>query len=301
MGILSFLGFQSNNKNEEENNVLTEELKNSYREKLITDPRKYMGDEFLRIFDVKNEIINRYGFEGIKLYYEFDNSINYYELGDFPEENPWFEFNNSSIEEFITKNFEKIATKSFVFISILKETCKCIYTEKNENEWVLHYCLTKKKSKNDVNPENFTESFVIFTGRAPIYYPKPNESLKRHNWNIPGDLKTFYTIHNGFGERNDSSCYIVPSEDLIVMSDTEIVIEECIEKGRLPKDYSFDNLLQFYFDNGASQCFFKGDHSLTADWFYETLELQYELPFFAFLEFIFALSLEEHYDYNKEE
>ncbi len=292
MGLFSFLKSKNEKPKESSKNILSAQLKNDLRKELIIDSKKYFGSEYIRVFGLKNDIIIKYGFEGIKLVYEFDNSIHYYQLGELPEECPWFELNNYSIVEFITNNFEKIATKSTIFIDVLKEKCKYIYTEKKEDEWLLHYCLIKE---SDI--ETLTEEYVIFTGRTPVYYPKPNESLSRYNWNIPGDLNIFYTIHDGFGEREDVACFIVPSEDLLIMSDTAVVKEECLEKNSKPKEYSFDNLLQFYYDdNGNSLCFSKGDHSLIVDWDYETLKLTNEIHFFDFLDFLFVNTHEEYYD-----
>ena len=144
MGLFSFLNSKNEDPKESSKDILSAQLKNSLEKELIIDSKKYLGSEYSRVLGLKNDIINKYGFEGIKLIYESDNSINYYQLGELPEECPWFELNNYATVEFITNNFKKIATKSSIFIDILKEKCKYIYAEKKEDEWLLHYFLTKK-------------------------------------------------------------------------------------------------------------------------------------------------------------
>ncbi|PID47056.1 MAG: hypothetical protein CR967_05755 [Proteobacteria bacterium] len=111
---------------------LTPELKEKYRKELKRDDKKEFDTEFIRTTNLENEIINKYGFNGIKLIFESKNSANFYQLGEFPNDCPWSSLNDKTITEFISDNFQPISNKIPNLISSLKERCKFIFAEKKK-------------------------------------------------------------------------------------------------------------------------------------------------------------------------
>ncbi len=273
MGILSFFGInnQNNGKNAEN---LTAELKERYRNELKIDAEKDFDAEFIRTTNLENKIINKYGFDGIKLLFESRNSANFYKLGEFPNDSPWSRLNDKTISEFITENFQPIAKKIPNLISSLKERCKFIFVEKKEDTWHLHYLLKMKLYDG-------REYFKIYTGGSPLLHAEPNENLKAFHWNVPNDLKTFYKIHNGFGEIYDAN-FVMANEDIKVMAEMMDPISK--EQNVKPDGYSFDNLLEFFPDGaGNAQCFYKNNGNSTVDWDHEIWEISEEIGFFEFI------------------
>ena len=253
---------------------LTYKLENQLRNELKQGSGKDYNSEFIRITNLKNKIINKYGFEGIKLVFESRNSSNYYRLGEFPKECPWTGLNDKSIADFINVNFKSISKRTSNLLSTLKDRCKFIYAEKKEDTWQLHYLLGMKLYDN-------RDYFKIYTGGAPLLNPEPNKNLKKYNWNVPTDLKTFYAVHNGFGEIRNAY-FIMANDDIKVMA--EIMNPICKEQSVNPKGYSFDNLLEFYPDGaGNAQCFYKNNSNSTVDWDHEVWRISEKIGFFEFI------------------
>ncbi|PID47057.1 MAG: hypothetical protein CR967_05760 [Proteobacteria bacterium] len=126
--------------------------------------------------------------------------------------------------------------------------------------------------------------FRIYTGGSPLLNAKPNENLKRFNWNVPDDLKTFYKIHNGFGEvATIIDNLLLANEYIEVMA--EQMNPVCKKHNIKPKGYSFDELLEF-FPNGCgnAQCFYKNNGNSTVDWDHDDWELLEEIGFFEFID-----------------
>lgn len=124
--------------------------------------------------------------------------------------------------------------------------------------------------------------FKIYTGGQPEISPKPNHNLKDYDWQTPQDPKTFYAIHNGFGERNSGN-FILANEDISVMA--ELMDPICKEKQVTPKGYSFIELLEFCPDSaGNAQCFYKNGSNITVDWDHELWEISWETEFFDFVD-----------------
>lgn len=132
MGILSFLGANSQNNKKKTYKNLTSELKDIYRNELKRDSEKEFNLEFIRTTNLENEIINKYGFNGIKLVFESKNSSNFHKLGKLPKDCPWSNLNDKTNTEFITENFKPISKKVPNLISSLKERCKFIFAEKKK-------------------------------------------------------------------------------------------------------------------------------------------------------------------------
>lgn len=253
---------------------LDKELSDNFRIELKSDSEKDFGTEFKRTTNLENEIVNQYGFDGIKLIYESRNSKNYYELGKFPKECPWYGLNDKSNEEFIDSNFKPIGNKIPKTISAIKNRCKYIYAEKKEDSWELHYFLNMKLYDN-------RDYFKILTGGAPLIKAIPNSNLQTYNWSIPPDLKEFYSVHNGFGELINE--YILGNEEIKVMA--EMMDPICKEQNVFPKGYSFNELLEFYPDGtGNAQCFYKNGSNITVDWDHEIWEISWKVGFFEFID-----------------
>lgn len=268
MGLLSFFGSKSQNKS---NNykILTSDLKTELKNKLKDD------SDYTKTSDLENKIINTYGFEGIKLLFEYRNSSNYYELGNFPKDCPWINLNNKNITDFISLNFKAIDKKIPQLVSSLKERCKFIYAEKKENTWYLHYLLNMKLYDN-------RDYYRIYTGGSPLLNPIPNDNLQTYNWEIPNDLKELYKIHNGFGEIFDAN-FVLSNEEIKVMA--EMMKPICKEQNVKPEGYSFENLLEFFPDGaGNAQCFYKTQNDITTvDWDHEVWGISWEIGFFEFI------------------
>tara|TARA_B110000967_G_scaffold208492_1_gene260912 strand:+ start:1910 stop:2800 length:891 start_codon:yes stop_codon:yes gene_type:complete len=286
MGILSFFGCNSKtNKNEKvkEDSVqiityssLSNNVKDKLKNELEYDDKIEFNKEWVRTTDLQTDIINKYGFEGIKLIFEYRNSHNYYNIGSFPKDCPWNSLNDLSIQECIEKNFDPLKNKLPLLIKALKERCKFIYVEKKENTWHLHYFLEMKLHDN-------RSYHKVYTGGVPLLDPEPNKNLKAYNWNVPSDLELFYSIHNGFGEIYDAY-FIMSNEDIKVMA--EMMDPICKEQNVTPEGYSFADLLEFYPDGGGNaQCFLRvnGNTSSTVDWDHEVWEIQWEMGFFEFI------------------
>lgn len=274
MGILSFFGANSQNNKEKNYENLTSEAKEEFRNDLKRDSEKDFNSEFIRTTNLENEIINKYGFDGIKLVFESRNSSNFHRLGELPKDCPWASLNNKTISKFISENFKPISNKIPDLISSLKERCKFIYAEKKENTWYLHYLL-------DMKLYDERDYFKIYTGGTPLFNAEPNNNLKSFNWNVPNDLKTFYKIHNGFGEIYDAY-FVMANEDIKVMA--EMMNPICKEQNVKPEGYSFNDLLEFYPDGGGNaQCFYKNNGNSTVDWDHEVWEISGEIGFFEFI------------------
>lgn len=263
MGILSFFGAKGQSKK------LTSELQEKYRNELKRDTKKDFKIEFRRITNLENKILNQYGFDGVKLLFESKNSTNYYQLGEFPKECPWTEFNKKSIKEFIESNFKPISEKVPSLITTLKNRCSFIYAEKKENTWHLHYLL--KKKLNDGR-----DYFLVYTGGKPLLNPKPNKSLKYYKWDIPKDLKLFYKIHNGFARLEYGIAEgVLDNESIYILAKYMNKVSE--EDNIKPEGYVFEDLLEFFPDGGGNaQCFYKNNSNVTVFWDHETWEISGE-------------------------
>ena len=274
MGILSFFGCNSQDEKKVNYQNLTSELENQFRNNLKRDSEKEFNPEFIRTTNLENEIITKYGFDGIKLVFESRNSINFHKLGELPNDCPWSSLNDKTISEFITENFKPISNKIPNLISSLKERCKFIFAEKKENTWYLHYLL-------DIKLYDERDYFKIYTGGTPLLNAEPNKNLKSFNWNVPNDLKTFYKIHNGFGEIYDAY-FVMANEDIKVMA--EMMNPICKEQNMQPEGYSFNDLLEFFPDGaGNAQCFYKNSGNSTVDWDHEVWGISGEVGFFEFI------------------
>ncbi|MEN7550013.1 hypothetical protein AAG747_18965 [Rapidithrix thailandica] len=199
---------------------------------------------------MENEIINNYGFNGVKLVFESRNSTNYYQLGEFPKGCPWVSLNDNPISKFIAGKIPNL-------ISALKGRCEFIYTEKKESTWYLHDLL-------DMKLYDDRDYFKVYTGGVPLLNPEPNKNLKTFNWDIPTDLKTFYTIHNGFGEIYDAN-FVRANEDIKLMAEmmNPILIPPSVK-------------------NYTCKPFHKGNSNTTVDRDHEVWEISGEIASFEF-------------------
>ncbi|MEL6535165.1 MAG: SMI1/KNR4 family protein [Bacteroidota bacterium] len=276
--------------------TLDDSQKEKLRIELITDynaPDYHPITETRRIQTLERDIVLQYGFEGIKLVFEEQNSSHYHPLGQFPKNCPWFSWNDKTLQEFVATNFGAISQKIPRLLFTLKEQCTFLYCEEDEGQWYLHYLFTQV-------PDRFGsgEYIVVYTGGAPLADPKPNSSLVSHDWQIPDDLAEFYAIHNGFG-MEETYC-ILPNEKLEVLADTMgeeesddvfdflsahlPAIEPAEEKAKEDKGL-YKELLKFYPDNaGNAQCFYKRGRNTTVRWWHDDDNTLDEVGFFEFID-----------------
>lgn len=281
MGLFSFFGCNSQKQTN-----LTETLKTKYRQELKRNKEKEFTPEFIRTTNLENDIINNYGFEGVKFLFESKNSNNYYQLGEFPEDCPWKSLNKLTVSEYITKNFASIANHIPNLINVLKDRCKFIYAEKRENTWLLHYLL-------DMKLYDDRDYYKIYTGGAPLLNVEPNKNLQTFGWSVPSDLQTFYKIHNGFGElANINANLILSNNNIKVMA--EMMNPICEKQNIKPQGYTFNQLLEFYPDGaGNAQCFYKNDGNTTVDWDHEVWQISRGVSFFEFIDNVMSKIDEE--------
>lgn len=274
MGICSLFGCNPKNTNKMNFENLTPELQVQLRNELKRDTAKEFNPEFVRTTNLEYSIIETYGFEGVKLVLERQNSKGFYLLGDFPAACPWSGLNATTNTEFIDQNFKSISKDIPTLLASLKNRCKFIYAEKRENTWQVHYLLEMKLYDD-------RSYFKIYTGGAPLLNAAPNKNLKAYDWQVPDDLKKFYSVHNGFGEINDAN-FVMGNDDIKVMA--AMMDPICKEQNTCPEGYSFSDLLEFFPDGARNaECFHKNGSNMTVDWDHEVWEISGEVGFFEFI------------------
>lgn len=249
---------------------LSEENLNKYRLELNKD------SEFVRTSNLENSLINKYGFEGLKLIFESRNSENYHLLGSFPKGSPWFSLNNKNMTEAIDIIFEPIKTKIPKLVTAMKERVILMYVEQKGTDWTLHYLLNIKLYDD-------RDYYRIYSGGMPNPDAAANKNLLKFDWSVPKDLKDFYKIHDGFGEYD--STFILSSEQITVMAEMMNPILE--EQKTKPEGYSFDDLLEFFPDGaGNAQCFIRvgKENNSTVDWDHEVWEVSEKVNFYEFVD-----------------
>ena len=252
----------------------TSKTKSSTQKPPLEKKTMTSATDYDRLFALENDIINHYGFEGVKLVRKSETRGQLYNLGEFPADCPWAHLNDKSIQEAIAVNFRSIDSKIPLLLTTLKTRGRFIYTEKFNNNWQLHYLLSMKLYTGN-------DHFIVYTGGVPNPNSQANDDLKSHNWNLPDALKTFYAIHDGFGGKYDHN--VLANADLRVMASHMDKI--CKEIDRYPEAYSFKDLLEFFPDGaGNAECFHKNKGNITVDWDHETWELSPEIDFFEFID-----------------
>lgn len=279
MGLRSFFGGKGKEEQLKESIVLAldDATKAVLRDQLKRDPDKPFDSEWIRTTTLERGVVDKYGFNGIKLIFEYRNSENYYDKGSFPTDCPWYSLNGLSIKECIEHNFKPVVNKLPFLTRALKERCKFIYAEKEGQNWYLHYFLHMKLYDG-------RDYYRIYTGGAPKKDVRPNASLLSFQWEVPDDLKEFYTIHDGFGEIYEAN-FVHSAENIRVMGEMMNPITK--EQGVTPEGYSFDDLLEFFPDGaGNAQCFIRTSegNNLTVDWDHEVWEISEETGFYDFID-----------------
>ena len=277
MGLLPFLGCKGQQSSKTKiYESLSEDLKNKYRIELKRDSDKDFDSEFCRTTDLEFDLINSYGFDAIKLIFEKRNSEQYYLLGNFPENCPWYKLNDLDKTKFIDRNFKQISSRVPTLLKSMKERCLFIYAEQVDSTWYLYYLLRMKLYDD-------RDYYRIYIGGAPLLISHLNENLKKYAWDLPKDLNDFYKVHNGFGEIYDAN-FIKNINEIRVMD--EIMNPICEEMNSFPEEYKFENLLEFFPDGGGNaQCFYRynSNNNMTVDWDHETWEISNQMGFFDFI------------------
>lgn len=248
---------------------------NDYKELKHEDIDKYLK-ELKSDTDLERSLINTYGFAGLKLVFADRNSENYYQLGDFPQGNPWHALNDLKLSEAIDTIFKPVVKKIPNLISAMKERVRFIYSEKIDNEWRLHYLM-------DIKLYDGADYYHIYSGGPPNTRATENEMLLAYNWSLPEELVEFYSIHDGFG--GVDAQYILASKELTVMGEMMNPITK--EQNVFPKGYQFDDLLEFTSDGaGNAQCFLRAgsEATTTVFWDHELWEISEGERFYEFVD-----------------
>ncbi len=255
---------------------LTNTETKKYLQDLERDQDKEFDPEFIRTTSLEVFLLNEYGFDGLKLIFSSRNSESYYQLGNIPQESPWYFLNGKELGEAIDSVFKPINQKVPQLILQMKERVKFIYAEKIDLEWRLHYLLDMKLSDG-------RDYFQVYTGGQPNKKASLNDALVKYNWSLPSDLVEFYSIHDGFGGHDSS--FVLSSNQLTVMGEMMNPIAK--EQNAVPTEYKFDDLLEFFPDgSGNAQCFLRvgADIGTTVDWDHEVWEISERMNFYDFVD-----------------
>lgn len=280
MGLFSLFRSNKNaasSSGNESKEALSESMKADFRSQLKRDASKEFDAEWVRTTNLERQIIDRFGFAGVKLVFESSNSENYFELGSFPDDCPWKNVSHLSSKAAIDFIFRPLAQELPQLIETMKERILHIYAERMDSGWRLHYLLRMKT-------DDRRNSFTVYSGSEPIKDETPNPCLANYRWMIPTDLLRLYGIHDGFGNLRGVK-YILGSQGLAVQA--ELMDPICEEYSNWPEDYRFSDLLEFFPDgSGNAQCFHRAASkpNITVDWDHETWELSDEIGFFEFVD-----------------
>ena len=195
----------------------------------------------------------------------------FYAYGKFPVDCPWQKSQIEGKKEFIQKTFQTIAAFIPNTFEKLLTNCQDIYALLEGNKWFLIYAINEN---------------TFLCGGEPTNTPSLSVYAISNGWELPTELKTFYSVHNGFGAGLplgiflSSSC-VLPNYKLETLNsllknetDFEFVID--------PKD-----LLQFYPNGlGDAQCFYRlrNGELTTVDWDHETREIYRPENFWSFVD-----------------
>ena len=65
---------------------MLDQLRREYRHQLKRDPSLEFDPEFVRTTNLERELVDKHGFDAIRLIFDDQNSANYYPLGSFPSD-----------------------------------------------------------------------------------------------------------------------------------------------------------------------------------------------------------------------
>lgn len=248
-----------------------------YISELKRDSDKDFGEEFIRTTDLEARLVRDYGINGLKLILSCKKMGEIYPLGNIPDGSPWSHLNGKFHDEAIDTIFSPIIKKLPKLLTMMKDRVRFIYVEHKNSIWTLNYFL-------DMKLYDDREYFIIFSGGEPENTPSLNKNLVKYNWEIPTDLKEFYSVHNGFGSEEDSM-FILGCTQISVMGEMMNPIAK--EQNMEPEGYVFNDLLEFYPDGaGNAQCFLrkKSNNNTTVDWDHEVWEISEETNFYEFID-----------------
>ncbi|MGB7345714.1 MAG: hypothetical protein WBD20_15975 [Pirellulaceae bacterium] len=249
---------------------MNEHLQNEYRNQLKRDPAKEFGPEFVRTTDLERQLVDKHGFDAIRLIFEGCNSANYFPLGDLPDDCPWAHLNALDVVSSIQAVFAPVAMELPNLMESLCGRCEHLYAEEKDAKWTLHYFLSMMLYDG-------RRYYQIYSGGSPNPNPQPNPCLAKYDWPIPSDLARLYAIHDGFGP-------ILDSQTITVMA--EMMDKICKDQGTYPEGYQYQDLLEFHPDGaGNAQCFYRHDDGYqTVDWDHEIWEISGPQDFFPYID-----------------
>lgn len=258
---------------------MLDQLRRDYGEQLKRDPAKEFEPEFERTTDLERELVDKYGFDAIRLIFEDRNSGNYHSLGRFPDDCPWVRLNGLNLRSAIKTVFSPILREIPTLIEALCDRCQYLYAEKAGSTWVLHYFL-------EMMLYDQRRYYHVYSGGPPMPEPQPNSSLVKYGWQVPGDLARLYAVHDGFGP-------ILSNDSITVMA--EMMDPICQQQNIYPEGYEYRDLIEFYPDGaGNAQCFYRHDGEITTvDWDHEVWEISGSQDFFSYIDEWLSLLDEE--------
>lgn len=152
---------------------MLDQLRRDYGEQLKRDPAKPFGPEFERTTNLERELVDKYGFDAIRLIFEDCNSVNYHPLGRFPDDCPWSQLNGLNLRSAIRTALSPILKKIPTLIETLCDRCQYLYAEKTGATWVLHYFL-------EMMLYDQRRYYHVYSGGPPNPKPQPNSSLVKY-------------------------------------------------------------------------------------------------------------------------
>ncbi|NOT03095.1 MAG: SMI1/KNR4 family protein [Anaerolineales bacterium] len=201
--------------------------------------------------------------------YWHESSFELFEYGSFPLECPWQIVQKQVQKDFIKNIFQPIAIP--ITLDRLIENCQSIYALLESNKWFLIYAIDE-------------DTFLC--GGEPTNTPILPVNVISDGWELPDDLRVFYSVHNGFGtlwslEIFWSSHCILPDNKLDTLNS--------FFKDDPDFNFAIDPkyLLQFFPDGlGNQQCFYKlkTGELTTVDWDHETREIYHQENFWGFVD-----------------
>ena len=249
---------------------MLDQLRREYKHQLKRDPSLEFDPEFVRTTNLERELVDKHGFDAIRLIFDDQNSANYYPLGNFPSDCPWAHLNGLNLRSAIRTLFSSLTKKIPTLIETLCDRCQYLYAEKTETSWALHYFL-------EMMLYDQRRYYEVYTGGPPTPNPEPNSCLVNYGWQIPDDLARLYAIHDGFGP-------ILSNGIISVMA--EMLDPICKDLNTYPEGYEFRDLLEFHPDGaGNAQCFHRTNGTITTvDWDHEIWEISGSQDFFSYVD-----------------
>lgn len=200
----------------------------------------------------------------------YKGSFDFFECGNFPSECPWQKYQELDTGDFIKKTLQPIATLIPITYEKILASCQNIYSILEDNKWFLIYAINE-------------DTFLC--GGEPTNAPSLKANAISDGWEIPVELRTLYSVHNGFGTVLPLGIFLSSS---CVLPDYKLDTLSSLFKDETDFEFLVDpkSLLEFYPDGlGNAQCFHQINGELTTvDWDHESREIYHQEKFWDFID-----------------